>query len=324
MATAETPSLITSLPLTAEAREKFLMKIFHGELPHQGELFVPGNSFYIHGSSHAKASHMVHKLCEWLGIKPGYIGLKFESQPEASSPGHHHTIFIETRVVHNEMLLGAVLAHALTRYLLEERKQVHMTDAFEQLSITATATIVFGLGIVVANGLQPGRVYARDRDELLGDLPKGEYGAMLHGFLWQRAIPTHAYINSLAPWTSELLGVERGKRPVLAVRQLFHTERQRKYQTIGLWWSGLIVITIAGFVATQALGLDNRHARELHEKVRLYEQLVISCNNSLAYTKQYSDLSDIQTQRAVNAEELRCTSLENRLKNAQTAYESAL
>lgn len=324
MATGNKSTLITTLPLTAEAREKFLAELFQDELPHMGELFVPGNSFYIHGSSHARALHMLGNLCEWLGIKPGYIGVEFESHPEADLPGHRHTIFIESSVARNEMLLGATLAHALTRYLFEERKQIRVADTYEQLSVLATATIVFGLGVVVANGLEPGQRYTAVRGELLGDVPPREYGAMLLGFLWQRAIPEHAYINSLAPWTSKLLGVTPSKRPINAVRQLVHAQRQKKYQTIGLWWVSFIVLMIVVYLVAHMRGLHNPQAAQLKEKVRLHEKLVSTCKSSLAYTTQYSDLSDIQTQRAVNAEELRCKSLENQLESAQNAYEAML
>lgn len=317
----DSPQLITSLPLTAEAREDLLDQLFAEDMPHHGELFVPGNSFYIHGTSHTQAQHMVKNLCSWLGIKPGYIGLEYESQPSSTTQGQRHSIFLESRVVKDEFLLGAALAHALVRYLLEERKQIHLLDPSEQLSLVATGTIVFGLGIVTANGLYPGKTHSKDHRELLGTIPLSEYMAMLHGFLWQRAIPEHAYANSLAPWTAQSLNVPKAKKPILIVQQQYHLDRQKRYERIGLIWIILLVVGLGSFVLFQRVKPLSSEAKKLQEQIVLLQQLKRTCNNSVSYTKQYADMSDIQTIRSINAEELRCKSLENQLLSAQQTYE---
>jgi hypothetical protein len=320
MPDSDSPQLITTLPLTAEAREELLEKLFAQELPHHGELFVPGNSFYIHGTSHVQAAHMLKSLCHWLGIKPGYIGLEFESNPTVVSQGQRHSIFLESRVVKNELLLGAMLAHALVRFLLEERKQIHLLDANEQLSLVATGTIVFGLGIVTANALQPGLSHKQDHKNLLGSVPVSEYGAMLHGFLWQRAVPEHAYLNSLAPWTARLLGVKKAKKPILAIKQQYHTELQKRYQLVGLVWVALLSIGIGSFTLLQRVKPLSPRAQELQEQIVQLQVLREKCAVSVAYNKQYADMYDIQTERRINAEEMRCQSIQNELTNAEQSY----
>lgn len=320
MPDSDSPQLITTLPLTAEAREELLEKLFAQELPHYGELFVPGNSFYIHGTSHAQAVHMLKSLCHWLGIKPGYIGLEFESRPAVNTQGQRHSIFLESRVVKNELLLGATLAHALVRYSLEERKQIHLIEANEQLSLVSTGSVVFGLGIVTANALQPGLSHKQDHKNLLGSVPVGEYVAMLHGFLWQHAVPEHAYASSLAPWAAKLLGVKKPKKPILAIKQQYHTELQKRFQRVGLAWIALLSIGIGGFMLLQRVKPLSPRAKELQEQITQLQKQREQCAVSVAYNKQYADMYDIQTERRINAEEMRCRSIQNELTSAEQSY----
>lgn len=318
-----TSPLITSLPLTAEAREDLLEQLFASELPHHGEIFVPGSSFYVHGTTHAQAKHMLKALCTWLGIKPGYIGIEFESMPSTAAQGQRHTIFLESNVVKDELLLGAVLAHALVRYLLEERKQVHLFDPNEQLSLVATGTVVFGLGIVILNALRPSRKYTKYRHELLGTLPLHEYGAMVHGFLWQRAVPQHAFMQNLTPWSAQILQVPKSKKPIPIIRQQYHFQQQKRYEIIGLVWLLFLVICIGGFVIFQRVKPDSQEIKDLKERVALLQGLKQKCSDTLNYTKLYADMTDILTVRSVNTEELRCKSLSNELLSAEQALNQA-
>lgn len=321
MPNQENPQLITTLPLTAEAREDLLAGLVAEELPHYGELFVPGNSFYVHGTPQARANHMAKSLCTWLGIKPGYIGLKLESAPPTSTQGQRHTIFLESHVLRDEFLLGATLAHALVRYILEERKQIHLLDPMDQLSLVATGTVVFGLGVVVANGLNPSKFHQKDTNNLLGNLPVSEYGAMLHGFLWQRGVPEHSYMNSLTPWVTKVLGAPKPTHPILAIKHQTHELRSKRYQKFGLLWIAALSLGIGAFLLVQRVRPQTGEARSLQEKIMLLQELKQVCNNSVDYTTHYSDLSDIQVVRRINAEAARCKSLQNQLHEAERSYE---
>lgn len=311
--------LITGLPLTAEARESMLERLFRDDIPHTGELFIPGHQFYIQGTPQIQARHILKTLCHWLGIKPGYIGLQFETQPDNEAPGHRHTIFLERYVMHDELLLGATIAHALTRYLLEQRKHIYLHDSGEQQSLIATGTIVFGLGLIVINGLDSNTKQAqKNRHELLGALPQREYAAMLLCFLHQRSIATRSYQNHLAPSAAVLLGAPKPKKPIPIMHERYHLRQQKRFEKIGIAWLLLLSIGLGVFIVLQGADAHDDDRRKLETEVTTLKKQKKECDRSVAYSKQYTDTSDLQTVRNNNAAALRCESLGNQLRSAET------
>lgn len=308
--------LITSLPLTAEAREQLLTELFADKLPHIGELFVPGNGFYVNGNPEQQAKHMVQDLCEWLGVKPGYIGLEFESEvKQQPTKIHIHTIYVDIETANNELLLGAMLAHALVRYVIEEKMQIFLKNTDDQHSLLATGTIVFGLGVVTANGLIPSKKYSDKIKEILGPLPKSEYGAMLYGYIWQHNIPEQNYENCLAPWTATMIGISKSKNPTQLVKRQYLNDLHMRYQTIGISWVVIVGVIVGGFLVLNRVSPPNKQVMSLQQQMRQLQFDKQSCEDQVAYDRLYTDTTDLQAQRAINAQKQRCTSLDNQLKN---------
>lgn len=320
-------SLITEVPLTAEAREQLIIQLFADELPHTGEVFVPDDTFYVSGvTSHQVARHMVRQLCQWLGIKPGYIGLEFESGGGDRVDGSRYTIYLESAVLRDEFVLGGFLALVLTRYLLEERKQIRLPAHDQQASLLASASIVFGLGLVVSNGLRPSyklvNRFQRSRTSLLKGFPLANYEHMTLNFLRKYQVDHISYSHSLTPWAAKRMGVHAGKRLSHAVKAAQHKNRVASWKLAGVIWIGVVAFGIGGFVVLQHTKPLPAEAAAAKQTMALYQQLARACNDRVAYDQQYSDSGDIQAIRALNAEKQRCQSLQNQYEAAKQKYQS--
>lgn len=320
----EKPKPITEIPVTAEARETWLRELFEGDLPHPGELFVPTDSFYANGLSRARAKSMLRELCAWLGIKPGYVGLVFESNATDHPDGRRYTIFIDQDVLHDEFVLGGFLAYCLTRYLLEEKKGIRLPDMNQQAALLASASIVFGLGVVVMNGLSPTygwvQTWRHRKSFLLKGFPMPNYTQMLRNFLHSHQILSRRYAAALTPWAAQRLRVRPTKRPFHAIALARHQVKLTNLKTIGITWLLLFIVGLGTFVSLQRTTSTNPKVHAAEEKIEQLHQLKKLCDDSLVYDRQYADLSDIQTERAINADAARCKSLQNQLDSAEQQY----
>ena len=199
----------SEFPLTSEAREKFVVDLFDTELPHQGEVFLPDDDFYIHSSPHQKAENMINLLGKWLGIKPGYIGLAFESEKIKKKNIHKFYISINQITLSDEFILGAKIAYELARYLVEERKQILPSQSDQRSALLANATIEFGLGLVILNGIKPKRyIKMADKDttpDILQGFSKTIYSQMIISFSHKYRIDRSRYVHCLTPWSADNL-----------------------------------------------------------------------------------------------------------------------
>lgn len=320
---------VTNIPLTAESRETLLEKLFSEELPHPGEVFIPDDSFYLANvNTKKRAKHMVTSLCRWLGIKPGYIGLEFETGHGETADGTRHTIYIESFLLKDEFMLGAFLAYALTHYLVEERKQIRLTDTNQQEALLANASVMFGLGITVLNGLRSQHNWLKrirgSQPVLLKSFPYITYLQLTRNYLRKYRIEPAMYNHSLVPWAAKGLGIDRSVRPTHAIRDIKHQIKVINIKLIGVGWILLLVLGIGGYTLLQRVSPISNNVREAEEKTVLLHNLVRLCNDELAYNRQYADHSDIQTMRALNAEELHCQSLKSQYDAANQEYQKLL
>jgi hypothetical protein len=321
------PSPGIDSPLTAEGRLQLLETAFSQELPHPGEIFVPSDNFYLSGISGKKqADHMLRELCRWLGIKPGYIGLEFEAGQTKPPDGKRHTIHIETTLLHDEFVLGAYLANSLTQYLVEQRKQIWLPDTDQQASLLASASVIFGLSAVVLNGYcrayYTPRLLRSPAHVLLKGFDYNNYLLLTRNYLHKYRIEPVVYSHSLTPQIRRALGLPVPARVSHAIHDLKHRLKVRKLKILGLNWLLALVIAIAGFTLLQQAHPMSGQAREAEQKVTLLGELVKTCHESLAYSRNYVDYSDIQAMRALNAEELRCQSLQNQYDAANRGYKA--
>ncbi len=317
---------ITTVPLTAEAREQFIARLFTDELPNEGNVFVPGDDFYNGETRRREAKHMVALLCRWLGIKPGYIGLEFESGGGQIPDGRRHTIYIDNTTLENEFVLGGFLAYALTRYLVEERKQIHLPEPDQQAALLASSSIVFGLGLTIMNGINPTSSWLsyrlRHTTELLKEFPVSNYAHMTLKFLQKYRIDHISYSFALTPWASKHLGLHHIKRLSRAAADAKHQSRIANIKLAGITWLVLFTISIGTFLYTHQTRPLPSGIVEASRKADLLRGLTRTCNDRLAYDKQYADTSDLQTIRALSAEQLRCQSLQNQADTAQRQVDS--
>lgn len=322
--------IISQIPLTAEAREAMLHGLFGEDLPHYGELFIPDNAFYANSSGPKQAKHMLLALCHWLGIKPGYIGLEFELDNQSVPDGQRYTIYIESGVLWDEFLLGASLAHALTRYLIEERKQVFLPSA-DRMALLATGSVVFGLELIVMNGLSPAYGWLETLKYRLHKTPfqvgdfgrffEANYDFLSHGFIKAHGINTALFQRTLTPWASKRLGIPNSPKPTHAVSEARHKILVNNVKFVGIAWVALLVIAVGSFALINRVHPQSAKTTAAQERANLLSRLTQECNDTLAYQRQYADLTDIQTVRNLNSVSLRCQSINNQYQAAQSSLQ---
>jgi hypothetical protein len=319
-----TSPFVTELPVTASAREDLLEQTFSDELPHWGQLFVPDDAFYPTGPVSEQADHMLTALCRWLGVKPGYFAVELEGHA-ADEKASRYRIFVERSAQHNEFLLAAVIAHALIRYLLEDRKQIRLPEPDQQAAFCAQASVPFGLGIVILNGLIPqfewgGHTARHIEHQLLGTLPQVQYVHLVEAFIHRYRLPVVGYRSSLTPWAARWLHIRTPRRSLHAVLAAKHHQRLERVKLAGVaWLSALVAIICAMTFAHRALP-TNPQVQAAQDQVTLLHNLLQLCQDSTAYDQRYIDTSDIQALRSIQAEQNRCVSLRNQYQSAQADY----
>lgn len=322
-------SLITEAPVTAEARESLLREQFSDDFPHDGKLLVPDDDFYISLEPTKQAAAMRDRLCAWLGIEAKRIGLVFEGAAHDANDSSHYRIFVEEVALRDEFVLGASLAHALVRYLLEDRKQIRLKARDQQDALIATASILFGLGVVISNGLLPrytwleaAGIHKQVHHELLGHVQPGQYHQQLRAYLKRYRIPEVHYAACCTPWTRHRLGIKPSKRPTHAIHVAKHQIQITRLKVIGTVWLGILVVGLASIVAFHRVLPPDPALQAAQDNANFLKHLSQDCHNSVAYQKQYTDTSDVLSQQTVDAQATRCTSLDNEYRSAQSYYES--
>lgn len=315
--------VINAIPLTAEAREELLGSLFFDQLPHLGELFIPDDAFYIGTTPRKLATHMAKILCTWLGVKPGYIELTFISKIGHDIPdGKRYRIYIDVTTLADEFVLGGFLALELTRYVVEERGQIYLPGADQQTALLASASIMCGLGVAVMNGMCSaynwfGYYGKCSTVPLLQHFPSHSYAQMTRNFLKQHLINPSGYAHCLTPWTSQRLGMPESKQSNHAIRDLNHRIKAKKLKLAGLLWLALLTIGVGGFTLFIRVRPVPLKLREAQQQAVMLGNLEHLCTDSLNYKRQYADSNDIQTERALGAEFLRCQSLRNQSHAAE-------
>lgn len=243
----------------ADAGLKLVERRFHGELPHNGELFLPNDDFYNGHDPRLQAQNMAKILGSWLGIKPGYIHLEFGSAKYKSDSDKHHVI-LEQKVLHDEFVLGAKIAYELTRYLVEKRKQISLSQQDQHSALLANASVEFGLGLVILNGIKPkklarrSRTHARKNIDLLNGFLPGAYAQMITNFTRKHHIDQSAYSHLLTPWAADAMYLKVASSPTHAVRDAKHKLRVASLKSAGVIWLGLLVLGMGIYVAVRMLG----------------------------------------------------------------------
>ncbi len=327
MAKESSELFITEAPLTADAREALLREQFQDDFPHDGKLLVPDDRFYVGSTPTKQAEAMRDQLCAWLGINKKLIGLVFEGDAHDANDSSHYRIFVETTALHNEFILGASLAHALVRYIIEDRKHIRLQARDQQDALITTASILFGLGIIISNGLLPrytwleaAGIHKQVHHELLGHVQPSQYHQQLRAYLKRYRIPEVHYGASCTPWTAHRLGIKPPKKATHAIHVAKHQTHITRLKVIGTAWLGLMVIGLSGVVIFhRALPVDQR-VQVAQDHVNFLKKLSDECHDKVAYDKQYTDITDVLSQQTINAEEARCTSFDHQYKNAQAEY----
>lgn len=327
MAKNSSHPLITDAPITAEAREALLRQQFMTDFPHDGKLLIPGDQFYVSNTPIKQANSMRDQLCDWLDIPRKQIGLVFEGVSREVNDSTHYRIFIEEDVLHDEFRLGASLAHALVRYLLEDRKHIRLVNHEQQAALISTASILFGLGIVISNGLVPrypwleaAGIHKRVRNDLLGDVQPEQFHQQLRSYLKRYRVPVDSYAASCTPWSAHRIGVQTPKRTSHAVYAAKHMVRLTRLKVIGTVWAIFAVFIFGSIIIGYRVAPVDRQQQSAQDQVNLLKQLSQLCHDSVSYDAQYTNTNDLYSTQTINAEKARCVSLDNQYNAAQSDF----
>ncbi len=317
-------SLITEAPLTAEAREALLHELFGEELPHIGEIFIPDDDFYGNERGAKQAQHMLRLLCLWLGVKPGYVGLAHKSINNTVPDGQRYTIYVNPETLGDEFVLGAFLAVALSGYLLKERKQIRLPER-DQTALLATASIMFGLGLVIANGWAPEYSWVQRLRKPTANMPIaypiGSYSSLFRAYIKKHRLSPLTFERYITPWAARRLDVTMPRRASVTVTETRHKIGLNNVKLAGAGWLIIMVIGLSGFVLAVRVRPVPAKVTDAQEQIDLLTNLSQQCQQKVNYDRQYADLADIQTVRTLNAESLRCESLNNQEKAAERVYQ---
>jgi len=123
----------------------------------KSDIFIPDASFYKQTTLQSDIDQMADAIFKWLNIKHRSIEFKTNAnQPlylDYTKKGAHSIVTINYAAQANSLLLGAVIAHAITHHLLISRSKVSIQNIGENEALTDLGTIYLGLGVLVLNGL---------------------------------------------------------------------------------------------------------------------------------------------------------------------------
>lgn len=312
-------------PLTAEATERLIQDTFSDTVPHYGESLIPNDQFYGHDTGPVQARYILHELCRWLGIKPGYIRLDVGSFTAGASESHRYKISIPPEIVHDEFRLAALLSYALSRYLITEQKQIQSTDTDH---LVALGSIMFGLGFVIANGLSPQYGWADSwkqkfkpvGTDLLGRYPEASYYHALNAFIKKQRLSFGLFQYALTPWAAKRLHIKSVRYTSHAVSDSWHQTHLANLKFAGGTWLVMMAIGTGIFVIGMRVKPPSPAIIDAQEQLTLLTALVQNCKQTVVYERQYADLTDIQTVRKLNGDDLRCQSLNNQRTAAERSY----
>lgn len=314
-------------PLTSEALETMLDGIFASNVPHYGQLFIPNDMFYGNQYGIKQAKHMLAVLCHWLGVKPGYIGIELLEGKHTVPDGRKLTIEVGPSILKDEFVLGAFTAYTITQYLVEHRGQI-MTAKADQPDMLATASIVLGLGLVMSNGLSPKYSWInKPRNQnvkVLGDFLESHYLYMLRSFIKKQRIQPISFMPFVAPWTAVRLGIKTQSNLSTVILETRHKIRMTNLKIIASCWLLVLVFGLGGFVISRRARPVPTAVLQAQEQVTQLNNLRQQCESTLAYSRQYADLADIQSIRKLNADQLNCQSLKNQQTAAEQNYQQLL
>lgn len=289
---------MSELLLTHEEQLAKLEELF-GSYENKGKCFEPTVGFYDLLANEEGLSVAAKQLYQWLGLKPYRVHISYaDTTPESPS-----TIHLPTYYVDKPYEAGALLAVAVLRHVLTQRKHYEPDELFLEF-----ASVHCGFGIVVLNGI------VTDKDCL--GYSAADYAETLleYAQVYQGDLSLH--IAAMTPPTQELLtSALHLKHHHIAVPKVVIRQQRMKAAKrfkLGLGLTGVaIVFGTASFVWLQRPSKISEAASLQYQKALALRQEHGNCAKEAQTMQNTYDLNDIFMQRQVDAKLVECLSLKN-------------
>lgn len=309
-------SVLDAVLLTEEERLAEFERLF-GQYQNKGKIFEPTVDFY-NGLNNVEGLLAGAKaLYRWLGIKPYQLHVEFVGSNSTSNSGH---ITIPDAYQSQPYEVGALLAQAVIKHILEHRKQYDTDELF-----MGFATIQCGFGLLVLNGLE------RKPYKLLRMLG---YNKGAGAPLQLTAFSTHDYANGVIEYASlyktdlvqHIAYMTRSTQSLLskaltlrtrhiATPKAVHSDNQNrllwKVHALLLTLLVLIPVSTALYVWMQRPDQPSTAMVAQYQKLSSLEIAYNSCATEAQRQQNTYDQNDIFMQRQIDATLVRCASLRN-------------
>jgi hypothetical protein len=326
--------------VTTPSKVAFIRTLFKGHFAHEDKLMQAPPEWYNNPITTPELDDIVKQLCRWVGIKPRQLDVRYQDRLNAAGNyyedehGHHIVVSADYRRKSYETV--AILAHETTHYILQSRKHLKTDDPLLKEELIDLATIYFGFGALIANGLNRHESWAQrlwasmwpfTSDLYLGSFSPSEYARQLGHYVGQSsAVNNDDLVALLTPWSRRLFvdHEPHHKHPTLYVQQSIKRIRTANIVLLASCVLALLVSGLTFFIVRQ---MPSRASDELITKREqaelLYKQYVL-CDQTVTSRKANSHEPDIFTQQNINADAGRCQSIKNQYNSLVDSYNHSL
>ncbi len=287
----------------------------------RGRFFLPDDVFYSSVLDNEGLKAITKQLTHWIGFKPSGLLVEFNNDIDANSifvvnqgkPG----VLINIRFKSNPFACAGLIAEGLMRYYLEYRKRIQLESTKDQQDLVSLGVIYSGLGIVAINQTTSfwQQKFPKLYDKLLKSRSKihiNNYPEFTKKFAKDYGLEIGSFARYMCPWSLCALKLQSSYEPVG-----YATLAKSKIRKLHL----TLTIVIATLLCGAAYGtyeLSNNPIRLTDVQVQEKEAINIlknsydACLKSVAQKEKiYDSKTDFFIERNINADRLRCTSIQN-------------
>lgn len=301
--------------LTDDAKWSLLQDITGEDFRHDGELFLPSETFY-NALTPEDATTSAKQLFSWLAYKPHRLKVVMTDTPGTAA----HTIYLPAHAADFPYITGRVLCLKVLAYYFTARK-VNVSDDFIEY-----ASVKLGFGLVILNGLTHPKNHAylhhllRGHWHLADKQPLNsynttEYAKAFEAYLHTSRISPKTWADYAGPLTlSTMQGLEQFRNTPIQpnVEAAHHVAAKHRFIKFGLATSAAALLFCLGlFVIGQRPYAPSAHVVDTYQTIQLLHQSYELCQTKARQQMNSSNQEDMFADRALEATLSRCQSLRN-------------
>lgn len=323
--------------LTNDEQRAKLDSLLGHRFVERGQLMMTSTSDYNSLTSNEGVTKLAHEMCRWLGMKPNGLSASFARSKTTDLYEvdlKHKQITIDPRYTDHPYAAAGLLALAISHFFIE--KYDHEVPDH---SLIEFATIETGLGLWVANSLQP----RLSRRQKIYHMIDGSWfhseGLQLRSYSSQQyvdAVTQYAHDNRVAPesYLPHLLRRVRHLFPRFATNTsniyLPSSNSTVKHQrAANLLWAKIILTAcilasgcVVGIYAITTKSPDTSAAeQQSRQSIAIIKNSYDECIDKASEQQSSYDPNDIFMTRQIDATKSQCQSLRNEYNAAISRHD---